>query len=268
MARKVKRTKVNRSNDGIIRQESTAGLMALRVLVVFIIIAFILGTAALFAYNLSRETENLLPGVESAQNEDEEVFSQIFDSDAGEQLLMYCNKDNPIDDSEEPELTDFGEGIRVNTVMKESLDRLVSAAAQDGIRLDIVRGYMTYQECDMEFKSLSLSLQDSGATMAEAENRAAALFPPARENEYRTGLLIKVSNLSSDDFEADAAYKWLYKNGVKYGFINRYTTDKEDITGVTGDLTVYRFVGSENAEKMRSFGMCLEEYAEYCKARK
>ena len=266
MARKVKRTKVNRSNDGIMRQESTAGLMAMRIFVIFVIIAFIMGTAALFAYNLSKETANLLPGSDPAAN-DEEATLQAFDSDVSDELLRCCNKDNPIAESEEPELAGFSESIRVNSIMKESLDKLISAAAHDGIRLDIVRGYMTYQECDMEFKSLSLSLQDSGAPMAEAENRAAALFPPARENEYRTGLLIKVSTLSSDDFEADSAYKWLYKNGVKYGFINRYTTDKEGITGVTGDLTVYRFVGAENAEKMRSFGMCLEEYAEYCRAR-
>ena len=100
-----------------------------------------------------------------------------------------------------------------------------------------------------------------------AQKKAAAIFPPAKRNEYRSGMLIKLSDMESDSFEVTQAYKWLYKNGVNYGFINRYTDDKKDITGMNGDLTVYRFVGTENARKMRSFGMCLEEYYDYCQAR-
>ena len=30
---------------------------------------------------------------------------------------------------------------------------------------------------------------------------------------------------------------------------------------------VYRYVGAENAAKMRSYGMCLEEYYDYCSYR-
>ena len=45
------------------------------------------------------------------------------------------------------------------------------------------------------------------------------------------------------------------------------TPDKETVTGMNADLTVYRFVGVDNAVKMRSYGMCLEEYHEYCSYR-
>ena len=76
-------------------------------------------------------------------------------------------------------------------------------------------------------------------------------------------MLVKLSDMDSDDFMKTDEYAWLYKNGINYGFINRYTEEKFPVTGIEADLTVYRFVGTENAQKMRSFGMCLEEYSDY-----
>ena len=35
------------------------------------------------------------------------------------------------------------------------------------------------------------------------------------------------------------------------------------MTGRDYDPTLYRYVGTQNAEKMRQLSMCLEEYAEY-----
>ncbi|MBQ1546651.1 MAG: D-alanyl-D-alanine carboxypeptidase family protein [Clostridia bacterium] len=271
--KKIKRMKVNRSYDGIDREEPTGGLLALRIFVIAVMILFIAGTAALFAYNFQKETENPAPSsVKQNESGGDGRYYQIYDTDVEDELLAYCNELYPISENVEPRLADYidennNRTIRVNALMKDSLNKMVEDAASDGIRLDIVRGYMTHRECEVEFKSICLNLEEGGASPAEAENRASALFPPAKENEYRTGMLIKISSLSSDDFEATQTYKWLYKNGVNYGFVNRYITDKEKITGVTGDLTVYRFVGTENAVKMRSFGMCLEEYAEYCRSR-
>ena len=268
MSRKVKRVKVNRSYDGIDREESTAGLMALRVFIVLVMIVFIVGTAALFAYNFQKAAENPPPVTINQSSDSDGAYYQIYDTDVSEELIAYCGELFPVSENVEPKLADYNEKIKVNALMKDSLDRLIGAAKNDGIRLDVVRGYMTHSECDVQFKSLCLEFEDGGATVAEAQNRAKAIFPPAKENEYRTGMLVKLSDMSSDDFEATRTYTWLYKNGVNYGFINRYTADKEDITGINGDLTVYRFVGTENARKMRSFGMCLEEYYDYCNSRK
>lgn len=49
----------------------------------------------------------------------------------------------------------------------------------------------------------------------------------------------------------------------KYGFVFRYPEDKEDYTGCTGNLTVLRYVGSENATAMAQRSLCLEEYITY-----
>lgn len=258
--------KVNRSYDGIDRQERTAGLMALRIFVVFVMLVFIVGTAVLFAYNFRKEAENPPPSVAESSDSDG-AYYQIFSSDDEEELLKYCSEFYPVSEKVEPKLYIYNEKIKVNAIMKDSLDKMVEAAAKDGIRIEPVMGYMTHRECETHFHSLCLKFQDEGATAAEAEGKAAAIFPPAKENEYRTGMLIKVSDMESSDFETSNMYSWLFRNGINYGFINRYTEDKEEITGIEADLTVYRFVGTENAQKMRRFGMCLEEYYDYSMAR-
>lgn len=265
-SKRIKRSKVNRSYDGIDREEKTAGLMALRVFIVFVMITFIVGTAALFAYNFQKAAENPPASVIDNDSDSDGAYYQIYDTDVSNELVAYTGEFFPVSENVEPKLYDY-EGVKVNYLMKGSIDRLIEAAAKDGIRIEIVRGYMTHRECETQFKSLCLAFEDEGASPAESQSKAKKIFPPAKENEYRTGMLIKVSSLDSDSFESTRTYSWLYKNGVNYGFINRYTADKEDITGVEGDLTVYRFVGTENARKMRSFGMCLEEYYDYTNAR-
>ena len=265
MARNYKHDKVIRTYDGIDREESTGGLMFLRIFIILVIIAFIAASSALFVFKLQRETENDTSS--AAPTVDTGAFYQKYDTDVESSLLEYCNNSVTVSDYSSVELADYSDKIRVNVLMKASLDRMIEDAEKDGIRLDVVRGYMSFEECNTLNKTYCLEFEDEGLTAAEAEVKASRIFPQGSGNEYRTGMLVKLSNEESGDFALSDAYAWLYKNGINYGFINRYTEDKSDITGIDEDLTVYRFVGTENAQKMRSFGMCLEEYSEYKSSR-
>lgn len=53
---------------------------------------------------------------------------------------------------------------------------------------------------------------------------------------------------------SDAVYTWLANNAYRYGFIQRYPSDKTDITGV------------EAAQEMQEKGLCLEEYTDLLKS--
>ena len=46
----------------------------------------------------------------------------------------------------------------------------------------------------------------------------------------------------------------------EYGFILRYPSSKSDITGIIYEPWHYRYVGIEEALKIRDSGLCLEEY--------
>ena len=265
MARHYKHDKVIRTYDGIDREESIGGLMFLRIFIVLVIIAFIIGASALFVFNLQRETANNTSSI--ASTVDTGAFYQKYDTDEEDKLLEYCNSSVTISEYNNVDLTDFSDEIQVSSLMKTSLDRMIEDAQKDGVQIEVVRGYMSFEECNTLNKTYRINFENEGATSAEAEVRASEIFPMGGSNEYQTGMLVKLSDMNSEDFALTDTYAWLYRNGVNYGFINRYTEDKYDITGIIEDLTVYRFVGTENAQKMRSFGMCLEEYSDYKSSR-
>lgn len=257
-----RRSKVIRSDEKKQKQENTQKkLLAMRVLIIFVIIAFICLAAFLFAKDFLIDTEILLNS--DADSDTVSGYYQRFDEEQSERLIEYCNNSVSISKYYTVELSDYC-GFQVSSLMKESLEKMVDAAKADGVNIQIVRGYMSYDECKQEYKRLQTQFEAEGYTLAESESRARAVFPTGGNNEYQTGMLIKVSNMDSADFEKTDEFAWLYKNGINYGFINRYTEEKMTYTGINEDMTVFRFVGTENSQKMRSFGMCLEEYADYC----
>ena len=65
-----------------------------------------------------------------------------------------------------------------------------------------------------------------------------------------------------DKDQKDLMYQALHESLEQFGFILRYTKDKQDITGVKPERWHIRYVGVENAKAINAKGMCLEEYVE------
>lgn len=61
-------------------------------------------------------------------------------------------------------------------------------------------------------------------------------------------------------------YANLHKSLEQFGFILRYTKDKQEITGYPAERWHIRYVGKEYAKEMNQKNMCLEEYVEFIKA--
>ncbi|MBQ2604551.1 MAG: D-alanyl-D-alanine carboxypeptidase family protein [Clostridia bacterium] len=263
MARHIKRSKVIRSYDGLDREEKTGGLMFLRVATVLLIGAFIAVCVSFFMYSYLKGEQAVSVGSGESTN----GYYTYFTAEDEVKLIEYCDSTHPLSEYYSTQMTEFSDSIKVCRLMSESLEKMIAAAEKDGIYISIRNGYKSAEECDLEYNRLCGAFQREGCTVAEAESKARAICPPSEYNEFGTGMLIEINNVSGKDFSDTDIYKWLYKNGINYGFINRYTPDKETVTGMNADLTVYRFVGVDNAVKMRSYGMCLEEYYEYCSYR-
>ena len=54
--------------------------------------------------------------------------------------------------------------------------------------------------------------------------------------------------------------KWLAEHGHEYGFIVRYPSGKEYITGIVYEPWHFRYVGREAAKIMHDENICLEEF--------
>lgn len=84
---------------------------------------------------------------------------------------------------------------------------------------------------------------------------------PAGTSEHQTGLAfdITVPNVS---FTGTAQQKWLHEHCAKYGFVVRFTADKQKLTGFVAESWHFRYVGVEAAQTMTQNNWCLEEYIE------
>lgn len=78
-------------------------------------------------------------------------------------------------------------------------------------------------------------------------------------SEHQTGLAFDI-NYADSRFTGTAQAVWLAENAHKYGFILRYPEGKESVTGYMYEPWHYRYIGVENAEKIYSSGLTLEEY--------
>lgn len=81
-------------------------------------------------------------------------------------------------------------------------------------------------------------------------------------SEHETGYAFDFSETESYDYQGEGDFQWLNQNCHKYGFIIRYTEDKEEITEYRKEPWHFRYVGSPHAKYMTENNLCLEEYIE------
>ena len=71
------------------------------------------------------------------------------------------------------------------------------------------------------------------------------------------------SRISNLVLNKDKLYGTMHKHLEDFGFILRYTPDKEEITGYPAERWHIRYVGKEHAKIMNEGNMCLEEYVKF-----
>lgn len=172
-------------------------------------------------------------------------------------LLIMVNRQKPLEKDFVPELSEF-QGFQVNSLAYEDLIRFFEKAEEDGVDLKINSAYISFEEQNTLFNNkFNELLSNTDYTKVRAEAMAQKYVPKAGCSEAQTGLLIdfNVSDVTTKSF--------IERNCVNFGFILRYPEDKDEVIHLYPSETVYRYVGKDNAIKMRSFGMCLEEYKEY-----
>jgi D-alanyl-D-alanine carboxypeptidase len=192
-------------------------------------------------------------------------------------LLMLVNKDNALPSSFTPNLVTVpsnyyyttDKDTRFDSSAASYLEKFLTAGRTAGYKdLCVLSGYRTYAYQQSNYDRHVKSLEAKGETVSQAKIDAAKLVAPPGTSEHETGLAVdiisstwynKTKDLTSD-FDTTAAFTWLYANCTKYGFILRYSKDKVSETGYEYEPWHYRFVGVENAKKIKDSGLCLEEY--------
>jgi len=84
---------------------------------------------------------------------------------------------------------------------------------------------------------------------------------PAGTSEHMTGLAFDIT-VPGVSFTGTQQQKWLHEHCYEYGFVVRFTEDKQPITGFLAESWHFRYVGVQAAQVMVYNDWCLEEYIE------
>ena len=139
-------------------------------------------------------------------------------------------------------------------------EEMYTAAKKDGITLTPYSAYRSYERQKNNYINLTKQYKSQYKLSEEdAARKAATVILPPGTSEHNLGLAMDICN-TRDDFANTKEFKWLTENAHKYGFILRYTAEKQDIMGIVPEPWHWRFVGVEYAEAFKDSGLCLEEY--------
>ena len=142
-----------------------------------------------------------------------------------------------------------------------ALEAMLKEAASEGY--DDISVTSAFRDFDYQQQLYDNEVNSFRAKYGDkAEEQAAKNVAIPGTSEHQSGLCADMHNLpsASESFSETDAYKWLYANCAKFGFILRFPNGKEDITGIVYEPWHYRFVGRYHAQKIMSSGLCLEEY--------
>lgn len=146
-------------------------------------------------------------------------------------------------------------GVQVRSSMSSDLSNMLMTASSAGHNLTITSGFRSYYDQVAIFNSYVVSLGSS--------NLADEFASRPSYSEHQTGLAIdfKSGGCALECFGKTDTYKWLRNNAHRFGFIERYISDKISVTGYSAESWHWRYVGADIATDMRQKNITtLEEY--------
>ncbi len=125
-----------------------------------------------------------------------------------------------------------------------------------------VSGYRTKKEQKEIFEN---SLMENGREFTETY----VAFPD--HSEHQTGLAMDLAENRPEidfirpEFPRYGICQRFRERASAYGFVERYKTEKQKITGIGSEPWHFRYVGTPHAEIMEKTGLALEEYIQWLK---
>lgn len=188
------------------------------------------------------------------------LYSSIEETDLSKDYLMLINKYHQLPSDYEPsDMVDieeeYGYGITRQAVY-DAFVQMADDAYLDGYVLAVTSAYRSYDYQDGLYNKY---LDMEGGNVAAVDCYSAR----PGHSEHQSGLCLDLvtPGYSMDDFGLSDASKWVDENCYKYGFIIRYTAQKEDITGYEAEAWQVRYVGDKDIAKyIMDSGITFDEY--------
>jgi zinc D-Ala-D-Ala carboxypeptidase len=159
-----------------------------------------------------------------------------------------------------------GEKVQMTKEAAEAAGRMFTAMTAAGLTdLFSQSGYRDYDTQQLLNSRKYSYFLSKGYSAAAARKQANSVVAIAGASEHQSGLAIDFTTTAnghalSYSFGSTPVGRWLAANSWRYGFILRYPSGKEEITGYIYEPWHFRYVGEPHAEYMYQNDLCLEEY--------
>lgn len=173
--------------------------------------------------------------------------------------LLLVNRDSPLPDGYQVELTHLSNGQSVDKRIYPALQAMFDAARTQGVYPVVASGFRTAEKQQSLLDEKIAAFEAQGDSPAQARENAEDWVALPGTSEHQTGLAVDI-NADGIHSAGREVYRWLNQNAYRYGFILRYPSDKTGITGISNEPWHYRYVGVTAAAEIRRQNLCLEEY--------
>ncbi len=181
-----------------------------------------------------------------------------------DRLLTLVNRNNPIPEDWEVQLTDIGDGYQLDARCAGALFSMLEACRAAGNRPIVCSAYRTMEEQTELYENKISRLIDEGAAPEDAPAAAAMSVAYPGTSEHQLGLAADIIDgdyvVLDEGQERTSTQRWLIEHCAEYGFILRYPNGATEITGIIYEPWHYRYVGTDHALEIQSSGLTLEEY--------
>lgn len=147
---------------------------------------------------------------------------------------------------------------QVRQVTATALQAMSGAAKKDGNTLTLESGYRSY---DFQVNLYNRYVSEQGQAVADTQSARPGF------SEHQTGLAADLGGITDPGCNVEQCYadtpegKWLAANAYKYGFIIRYPSGKDSVTGYEYEPWHVRYVGTDLSTEMHNKGIqTLEEF--------
>lgn len=154
-----------------------------------------------------------------------------------------------------------GSAIEGDRTALEALKAMLEAAKADGVSgWQLNAGYRSWSYQKKLFDNSVSDYMNRGFSRSKAQSATRQTVADPGTSEHHTGLAFDVTAAGASQFLGTAQQKWLKAHCWDWGFVIRYTEEKEKITGYLAECWHIRYVGLPHSRIMLEKNQCLEEY--------
>lgn len=232
----------------------------MKVLVVtLLMIGLVMSLFFLVNDQVNQSNNQLIAANKVKTNQNKSANSVVKD-----ELLTLVNFENTIPKDWKVDLVQLNNGQSVDRRIYDDLIAMLQAAKSEGLNPLICSSYRTNEKQEQLYQNKVSEYLSQGYSKVEASDKAAFWVARPGTSEHQLGLAVDIVSTKNQRLdrsqENTVEQQWLIQNSWKYGFVLRYPTNKNSITGVGYEPWHYRYVGKEHAKKINELGVCLEEY--------